>query len=330
MQLQGQLQQQQQLQLQQAIAPHPAAGGAVVRTDRPRLPSPACYGGRAAALDDWLIAMQKQFAWYNTQAEAERLRFASAFLDGAAYDWWSHLPSAEATAIDTWVKLCDALRRRFQPITTAAMARARLDTLVQGKATVHEYVSTFRRLLVPLSDMGEADRLHAFIRGLQPSIATQLRVQGVKTVDLAIEMAVRVGSMGEFAALASAATHTHSSSSAPMELDALLGIEGLEQDTDSRSSSSAAAPVADAPVTRSEFQQLLNAMREQRAGAGRRFNRGGEGAAPAAGARRDEAGRVQFNNLTREQMDKHFAEGTCFSCGKTGHQSRTCRSRQGK
>ena len=68
----------------------------------------------------------------------------------------------------------------------------------------HCDVAAFRRLLIPLSDMGEADRLHAFTRGLKPAIATQLRVHGVQTTDAAIEMAVRVGSMSEFAALASA------------------------------------------------------------------------------------------------------------------------------
>jgi hypothetical protein len=143
-------QQMQQLQPQaaQAPAPRPPAG--------PKLPASVFFEGKSTALDEWATSMSKQFDWYGTQVETDRLRFAVGFLNGSAYDWWSNLPNTESdrTAIDTWSKLVDALRRRFQPVTTAEMARARLATLAQGKPTVHEYVSAFRRLLIPLSDIG--------------------------------------------------------------------------------------------------------------------------------------------------------------------------------
>src|SRR6202044_2928915 len=120
LQLHQQMQQMQQMQ--SAYAP---------RIERPRLPAPATYEGQASALDEWGVEMEQQYDWYGTHDEKERLRTATAFLRGAARDWWTHFPPADRAAIGTWSALLAALRRRFQPVTTAAMARARLDTLAQ-------------------------------------------------------------------------------------------------------------------------------------------------------------------------------------------------------
>lgn len=293
------------------------------RVERPKVPAPPCYDGKASALDEWEAELNQQFEWYGTNAEIDRLRFAAVYLKGTARDWWIHLPEAEKGAIASWPLLIAALKRRFQPVTTAEMARGKLSNLTQGKATVHEYVTVFRKLMMSLSDMGEADRLFAFLRGLKPAIATQLRIHGVKSVDAAIEMAVRMGSMVEFAALtaasAAASSQHASSSSAPMELDE-LGIEGLEKET-GESDSKGDSP--DVPVTRAEFQQLLAAMREQRQPYIRQ---------PSAGQssmHRDAAGRLQYGSLTQSQMDAHFAAGTCFKCGKSGHVARKCSRKQG-
>lgn len=331
--------QSQQHQRQQSQQASMSSSPQQPRVERPRMPAPASYEGKASTLDEWIVELEQQFEWYQTHTELERLRFATAFMKGTARDWWLNLAVPARAAIVTWDQMKDALRGRFQPVTTAEMARARLATLGQGKATVHQYVAAYRKLLISLTTMSEDDRLFAFVRGLQPSIAMQLRVHGVKSVEQAIEMAVRVGSLSEFAALASASAHTTSSSStsslpaaasssAPMELDALSGIEGLEQDTNGTASSSSSSTIAsaDGPITRGEFQQLLNAMREQRTG-GRRQGAPSNSASQSS-IKQD--GRVHYGDLTRERMDKHFAEGTCFSCGKTGHQARNCRSRQGK
>jgi Retrotransposon gag protein/Zinc knuckle len=322
LQLHQQMQQMQRAQQQQAVVPGGAPSAYAPRVERPRLPAPATYEGQASALDEWGAEMEQQYDWYGTHDEKERLRTATAFLRGAARDWWTHLASADRAAIDTWSALLAALRRRFQPVTTAAMARARLDTLAQGRQSVHEYVAAFRRLLIPLSDMGEADRLHAFTRGLKPTIATQLRVHGVQTTDAAIEMAVRVGSMSEFAALASApAGAAASHGGAPMDLDE-LGIEGLEKETSGHSATGG----ADAPVTRAEFQQLLAAMQENRRGRSRpAASNEGRSAGPIP---RDEEGRLRYGDLTRAQMDAHFTAGTCFNCGKPGHIARKCTKKQ--
>jgi hypothetical protein len=306
-----------QQQLQVTTAPSsstlPAAASPSLyapRSERPRLPPPATYDGKSSTLDDWVVEVNQQFDWYGTANEVERLRVATAFLKGAARDWWVQLPSSEKSVVHTWELFVDALRRRFQPVTTAELARAKLSTLSQGRSTVHDYVAAFRRLMISLPSMEEGDRLFAFIRGLKSSIGTQLRVHGVKTVDAAIEMAVRVGSMGEFAALSNHTVAVPDPNA--MELDA---IEGLEPSSTSASSSSVGSP-----ITRGEFQQLLAAMSDARKAVGPRKQQ--QNRRPE----RREGGlpRFQVNGLTPEQVREHLDNDSCFYCHAPGHQSRKC------
>ena len=204
-------------------------------------------------------------------------------------------------------------------------------TLSQGKASVHDYVSAFRRLMVAVNGMSEVDRLFHFTRGLRPAIATQLRIHNVQTVDAAIDMAVRIGALGEMAAQQSLAAApggagAHSGATA-MDLDALANVEGLERETDDgcSSSCSSAAASPDAPVTRSDLHALLNALREERRAQPSRGNRGGRN--------QRQPGLPRVPHLTEQQVREYLDAGKCFGCGvKTdgpgGHSSNKCPRRQ--
>ena len=277
--------------------------------DRPRLPAPAAYEGKATSLDKWVADLQQQFEWYGITVDADRMRFATGFLDGSARDWWTAIaPAARPTAFSDFVA---ALRKRFQPVTSAETARAKLAVLQQGKSSIHDYVSAFRQLLVAVPSMGEDDRLFQFTRGLRPSIATQLRVHGVASVDAAIEMATRVGSLGELAGLSNARGVTPASAAAvgadDMQLD---NIEGLDSETSSAEGSTA-------PVTQAQLMALINAMKSERGS-----NRS-KGVKPT-GAKDVTAAIAKRFKLTPEQVREHFDKGQCFNCDGTGHSSRAC------
>ena len=251
-----QLQQQHAVQLQQ-LAAQLAPPAAAPRG--PRFAAPTTFDGRAGALDDWKADMLRQFEWYNSPADADRIRVASAHLKGPAGDWWTTL--AANARPTTWPLFLAAVESRFQPVNSAEIARTKLYALAQGKQTVNEYVDHFRRLLARIPDMGAPDQFHQFRRGLRPAIVTQLDVQNppITTLDAAINLAVRVGSRFEMqGAPASSSSSSSSGHHAPMELD---NIEGLEGDT-------TATDAADAPITRAEMKLMLAAMQDTRRAAG--------------------------------------------------------------
>lgn len=285
-----------------------------MRVERPRLPSPSQYDGRsAAALDGWLRELQQQFDWYGTNDDSSRLSFAGALLKGAALDWWATLaiavagaPANESTRPATYAEFVARLRGRFQPVNSAQTARIALDDLRQGpKQSVHDYISSFRGLLVQVPSMAEEDRVHRFLRGLRTTIATPLRIQGVSSLDAAIAMAARVGSLADFGAAAAgpAPAAAASQGNDHMELD---NVEGLEKAT-------SAAPTAS---LQSQFHEFLNAMKQERSSARSKESRGAGKDVAAAIAKRF--------GLTPEQVREHFDKGQCFNCNGTGHSSRAC------
>jgi hypothetical protein len=287
----------------EAVQQQLAARGAAAAAPAPRLAPPPAFAGRPNTLDAWLSRMTQQFAWYRyaTDAHEARIRLAATSYEGAALDWWINL----AQQPQTWDALVLLLRSRFQPVTAATTARARLLTLTQGRGSVHEYVNAFRNLLVSVPDMAEADRLFHFKRGLREHIAMQLTVQGVDTLSAAIDTAVRIGSAhpGSYGSAAGS-----SSGHAPMELDAMFdNVEGLEPST------------ADAPITRAELQQyLLAAMRDHRRSP----------ASSGAAGSRPPRGPPKVPHLSEAQVKEYMATGKCFGCGSTAHAARQCPKRK--
>ena len=310
-----QMQQQNAAQMQQLVAQLAPAQG----QRGPRFDAPKPFDGRADKLDEWKAGMHRQFEWYNTPGDADRIRVGAAHLEGPAGDWWVSLQPRPTT----WPLFLAALEARFQPVNSAEIARTKLYALVQGKQTINEYVDTFRRLLARIPDMGAPDQLHQFRRGLRTNIATQLDVQmpPITTLSDAINLAVRVGSRFDLAASSSSSSSSSSSGSsshAPMELD---NIEGLEKDTADE----------DGPISRSELKLMLAAMQDSR--------RKGAGAGSSNGSSSGGSNRhVRFAggqwrlpimpHLTPVQVKEYMDAGKCFGCGAKDHTSRGCPNRK--
>lgn len=287
---------------------HPLSNSSGVRYDRPKFAPPKHYGGRAEGLDDWIGDIQQQVNWYHAMPAAEMMQFIASHLTGDAREWFAQLSPAPTT----WADLQAQLRRRFQPITTAETSRQRLYSLVQGKASVSDFLSSFRRLLVHLPDMHPDDQLFQFMRALNSNISSQIRVHDVKTLAAAADMAVRISAVSSWASSShpSSSGGYSSSSSAPVAMD-LSNVEGLERETNSggnRSACSSSSSHSSSP----DDAEALHAMREQRS---------------SRSARRDGAP-TYVAHLTPEQVAEYRAAGKCFGCGSTNHQSRQCPKRK--
>jgi hypothetical protein len=323
----SQQQQQQQLQvLQQALqaalpapipipAPSvlaPAAAAAAPLPIRPRIALPSLFDGDASKLDGWVRELQQQFAYYSTP-EGERLRMGAAYLRSVALDWWASLSASEQPS--SWDSFVSSLRSRFQPLSTATLARRQLDGLRQGTGqSVNEYISSFRRLLVPLPEMHENDRLHVFIRGLRPQIAQQVILQRADTLAKAIEIASFVGGVG--ISMNTPAPGGASAPSGGMDLSA-LGLAAIDGDGTTAIGAPSSA-VSEVMQLRQELNALRSALQQARGSQNPPGNRGA-----GAGSRLP-----RIPHLQPEQVKKYMDANMCFGCKSTQHRWHACPTRQ--
>jgi hypothetical protein len=306
MSLQTQMQQlQAQLTQQAAAAAHPpvaisAAAPAVhapAPAFRPKIKEPSLYAGDPQKIDGWLQELHQQFMWYRLVSVQDCISLATAHLRGPALDWWCSL-GLTGQAMTSWDFFVASLRTRFQPVSTAAVARRQLDQLRQGPTqNVNDYVATFRRLLVAIPKMDEGDQMHCFVRGLRSAIANQVLIQRASNLTQAIEIATYVGSVGVSVGAGSASSGL-AADAAPMELS---NVEDLEDETEGLNT-----------------QALLQELYAFRAAAG------GGARAPAGTPSSFRRGLPSVRGLSPQQVKDHMDKGTCFKCGIQGHQSRKC------
>ena len=287
------------------------------RLEMPKIRQPSSFTGvMGFAVDDWISEMQQQFDYYGDRFvdEGTRVRFAVAFLSGAAMHWWEHEPDRQVVV--TWREFVRRLHARFRPVQAAMLARQRIGKLRQGERhTVNQYVGAFQTVLTPIVDMGAADQVHHFVNGLLPSIAAKVWERHPKTLGEAIDYAVSVEAMGNFGRSAmpfpsrSYGSHhgASSSNSVPMDINH-IDVESFIVDGDDRRAPSGVAqldPVSTVMAKMEAMELKLNAM----------FGRGNQ--AP---------GKKKSNTSGRfsEEIQKLMTEGRCFRCKEKGHMKNEC------
>jgi hypothetical protein len=183
-----------------AAAPAPAPA----RRREPRLSDLAEYNGASGdQLDAWLAELRRCARYYQLSGP-EAVEFAAARLRDTADIWWATLDSSAQAAIDSVEALATAMRNRFQPITTARVAREKLYALQQGGRHIDEYIADFSRLHAQVRDMSEPDARAQFVRGLRQELATKLEDVEWESMPLAtlIAKAARIGARSAAAARA--------------------------------------------------------------------------------------------------------------------------------
>ena len=140
--------------------------------------------------------------------EDKQVPVASTLLEDSALTWWrQHRSSWPALTLEerihTWPQFKGILQRMFTPVTEKSVARERLYNLRQ-LGSVQTYTSLFRQLTFDIDDMGEADKLSFYIRGLKSAVKVQLALREPNTLEEAMAAAEQVdvalnraeGSMG--------------------------------------------------------------------------------------------------------------------------------------
>lgn len=311
--VQGALIQQQQQQLQQAAprAPEP-----------PKIRQPGTFAGTMGfAVDDWISEMRQQFAYYDTRFpdDASKVRFAVAYLTGAAMHWWE----TQDPKTYVWSEFVDRLHARFRPVRAAMLARQKLGKLRQRPGqSVNQYAGIFQNILTPITDMGDTDQVHAFTNGLLPPLAAKVWEKNPADLGAAIDAAVSVEAMSSYgrAALPFGHRSTSSSSSATVANPDAMDLSNIEADwevTDDHhsadASSSSHALLAKVAEQLSVMEMRLNAL-----SSGKPSVR-----VPTRGNQR-RGGRDLIDGLDAATIKKLQEEGRCFRCKEKGHMKNEC------
>jgi hypothetical protein len=274
-------------------------------------------GASGTKLDEWLQELQLAIFLYKLNA-LEASSFGVSRMRGAALQWWLSLDAAQQNALADPTTMAAALRARFQPVTAARVAREQLDRLQQGSRPINDYIADFQRLRTQLPTMAEEDALYAFERGLRRDLAEKLRVQGVSSVQDAIALAARVGSLMHASTIGRQAA-----TAAQMEVDGDDGNGGvsrldrieaaLNALTSAQSSSSGSSTKTQ---TQRGYQQE-NSRGGGRGGRGGRF--GGRGGAVGGPPHIPHVAGVPT-----AIVEQRRAAGQCYRCGSADHTRFEC------
>jgi hypothetical protein len=270
----------------------------------PKIRQPSAFGGSIGlAVDHWLSEMEQQFAYYSQSGtlctDAQRIQYAAANLTGIAHQWWEQ--QADRSTLNDWSEFVERLHARFRPIQASMLARQRLDKLrMRDGTSVNAYIGLFHSITMPIKDMTESDRIHAFARGLTQRLAMKVWEQNPKSLKDAIDLAVMAEASGYYAGRGySSSNHTQGGfrsstntssnmGSAPMDLNHVALEDAMFEDPFSEmepaaspsSSSSSQGLVDMEAMVQAAVEQRVNAMMSS-------FKSGGGGGRSFANGKKD-------------------------------------------
>jgi len=127
-------------------------------------PKPEFFKGRGVR--EWVEFLNNYFSAAH-EPEDSRRNLAVSYLRENALLWWQSL-SAEVQP-DTWGALSAALVSYFAPLSATMSARDQLARTYQ-RASVKQYTEEFKRLLLAIPDINEAEKMDRYRRGLKTQV----------------------------------------------------------------------------------------------------------------------------------------------------------------
>lgn len=145
----------------------------------PKLPDPRTFDGNrnTRALQDYLYDVQQHFDNEPSKFSDERtkIRFAAAYLKGAARTWFQSLDEANQRLWNTYREYVHQLKQTFGELDPQSYWLKRWDSL-QQRGPVASYLAEFNIIATHL-DLTEEIKYHHFKKGLKSNILDQLALQ---------------------------------------------------------------------------------------------------------------------------------------------------------
>ncbi len=179
----------------------------------------------------WLFKFD-QWATIEQLNDTQKLLHAPSLLDGKAAVWYRGLVRTN-TAPTSWVSFYDALLKMFKPVNSVKSARDKLHNLRQV-SSVLKYNYEFTQLLLEINDMGAADQLDYYVRGLKQQVRLQVELHQPTTLQQAMEQAQVVDNITYHNRIVPQYGYTRSESRTHTSSDAMdtsAAINEIESDT---------------------------------------------------------------------------------------------------
>ncbi|XP_070008512.1 uncharacterized protein [Nicotiana sylvestris] len=154
-----------------------------------KIPEPKPYNGYrdAKEVENFIFDMEQYFDNVGELEEAKKVATAAMYLRGDAKLWWRvkyKAIRAKEDTFKTWEELKSAIRLEFFPENIEYNAQRKLRELCQTRS-----VQDFSVLMLSIQDMGDKDKLFAFIEGLKPHAYMEMQRQRVDTLPKVMQAA---------------------------------------------------------------------------------------------------------------------------------------------
>lgn len=170
-----------------------AAGSTASNLGQTRLEKPQRFSGEkkrdAAPLHTWLFTVESYLTMTKQPCEMWA-RVAGTFLEGSAQLWHECRFKADNTDMSNWASFVADITAQFEPINGNKAARDVLARLTQ-RASAQQYCTEFMHQFLQITDMGAADAIDRFVRGLKPAIRVQVDLLEPNTLEEAMKVAER-------------------------------------------------------------------------------------------------------------------------------------------
>lgn len=177
----------------------------------------------------WLFQLE-QYLQCSNVPQQQRVLVAASYLDKKAAVWWQSLVRNQINdplgASVTWEVFSSGLIQTFKPVNSKKIARDKLAQLVQ-ESSVSRYNFEFNQLCIEINDLGEAEKLDKYIRGLKRDVRIEVELIEPQNLAEAMAKAQRVDNITYYSRYGNN-NYQRSSNSGAQPMDVTANIENTE------------------------------------------------------------------------------------------------------